>query len=432
MRTTTVFLAALSALATSVSANCGDLDASAIAILADCGNTVELTSCLNPGDKCIKKCLTTAGCSDAEAKSFAKWFHNDCKETRTFEGLSSDLRKRQEKKPADNKANEEEQKAEEEPVPAEAAPTEPAPADTKAADPGTQNPAKPAETKAADPGTEAAKPPAVTAAETEAPAETNAPAFVPPPLTTPEPETPTPATEEAPVTSFKPQETIVATVTDKSGKTILTTAAASIATLAKPLVCLTTRFVDAESCTKEKGAATSVCVPTKTPEIACAPGLLCQMTEKGNQICMKKQNTPVLSGIIVIVCLAIFLSAMMGAVIFMSCKTKKEQEREKKQKEALAIANGMKPPGSGGAAATDAYVPLMGSRGRTRDSSANPFGGGSGRNSRRPSTLGMGASSPGGYGGMNESRSPIDSRAPSPLGMPGSSEDLSYGGGRRI
>lgn len=422
MRTSTVFLAALSALATSVSANCGDLDASAIAILAACGNTAELTTCLTPGDKCIKKCLLTAGCGDAEAKSFAMWFHNDCKETRSFEDLNSDLRKRQEKKPADNKANEEEENAEE----------EAAPADTKAADPGTQNPAKPAETKAADPGTEAAKPPAVTAAETEAPAETKAPAFVPPPLSTAEPETPTPATEEAPVTSFKPQETIVATVTDKSGKTIVTTAAASIATLAKPLVCLTTRFVDAESCTKEKGAATSVCVPTKTPEIGCAPGLLCQMTEKGNQICMKKQNAPVMSGIIVICCLAVFLSGMIGAVIFMSCKTKKEQEREKKQKEALAIANGMKPPGSGGAAATDAYVPLMGARGRTRDSSANPFGGGSGRNSRRPSTLGMGATSPGGYGGMNESRSPNDSRAPSPLGMPGSSEDLSYGGGRRI
>lgn len=422
MRTSTILLAALSALATSVSAICGDLDASAIAILAACGNTAELTSCLTPSDKCIKKCLLTAGCSDAEAKSFAKWFHNDCKETRTFEDLSSNLRKRQEKKPADNKANEEEDAEE-----GENAEEESAPADTKAADPATA-----AETKAADPGTEAAKTPAATAAETEAPAETKATAFVPPPLSTSEPETATPATEEAPVTSFQPQETIVATVTDKSGKTIVTTAAASIATLAKPLVCLTTRFVDAESCTKEKGAATSVCVPTKTPEIGCGPGLLCQMTEKGNQICMKKENTPILSGIIVIVCLTLFLSGMIGTVIFMSCKTKKEQEREKKQKEALAIANGMKPPGSGGAAATDAYVPLMGARGTTRDSSANPFGGGSGRNSRRPSTLGTGATSPGGYGGMNESRSPIDSRAPSPLGMPGSSEDLSYGGGRRI
>lgn len=402
MRTTTVLLAALSALATSVGANCGDLDASAIAILAACGNTAELTSCLTPGDQCIKKCLAAVGCSDAEAKSFAKWFHNDCKETRTFEDLNSDLRKRQEKKPAD-KDNEEEDKVEEEPAAAE--------------------------TKAADPGTETAKPAAVTAAETEAPAEPTSPAFVPPLLSTPEPETPTPVTEEAPFTTFNPEETIVASFTDKSGKTIVTTAAASIATLAKPLVCLTTRFVDAESCTKEKGAATSVCFPTKTPEIACAPGLLCQMTEKGNQICMKKQNTPILSGIIVIICLTIFLSGMIGTVIFMSCKTKKEQEREKKQKEALAIANGMKPPGSGGAAATDAYVPLMGARGRTGDNSANPFGSGSGRNSRRPSTLGMGASSPGGYG---DSRSPIDSRAPSPLGMPGSSEDLSYGGGRRI
>lgn len=403
MRASSILLTAASLLVASTNAECGQLAPSEIAIIANCGNTAELAECLTPGDECIKKCLAVAGCSDAEAASFAKWYHNDCKETRTF----GDLRKRQ------NNNNEEEEK----PAPAP-------PAETKADDPGTRQP-KPEETKAAEPEK---KPDAViTPAETAA-AETQ-PERTLPALSTPAAETPTPAAEVT--TEAPPDQTVVATVTDSKGKTILTTAAASLATLAKPLVCLTTRFVDAESCTKEKGAATSVCVPTKTPEIGCGPGLLCQMTERGQQICMERQNAPDMAGTIVTVCLAIFLATMIGTVTFMACKTKKEEEREKKKAEALAIANGMKAPGPGGPGATDAYVPLMGSRGRTRDSSANPFGG-SGRNSRRPSTLGMGANSPGGYGGMHESRSPVDSRAPSPLGMPGATEDLSYGGGRRI
>lgn len=412
MRASSILLAAASLLVTSTNAECGQLASSDIAILAHCGNTAELAECLTPGDKCIKKCLALAGCSDVEVKSFAKWFHNDCKETRTF----SDLRKRQKNN------NEEEENAEETPAPA---------ANTKAADPGA---AKNAETKAADPGTEPAKTPdaVITPAETAAPAPTDEAPETAVALSTPDAETSAAAPAQI-TTEIQPDQTIIATVTDTSGKTILTTAAASIATLAKPLVCLVTRHVDGESCTKEKGAATQVCVPTKTPVIACAPGLLCQMTEKGNQICMERKDTPDMAGTIVIVCLAVFLATMCGSVIFMACKTKKEQDREKKQAEALAIANGMKAPGTGGAAATEAYVPLIGGRGRTRDSSVNPFGGnGSGRNSRRPSTLGMGATSPGGYGGMSEARSPIDSRAPSPLGMPGATEDLSYGGGRRI
>lgn len=411
MRASSILLTAASLLVASTNAECGQLAPSEIALIANCGNTAELAECLTPADKCIKKCLALAGCSDVEAANFATWFHNDCKETRTL----GDLRKRQ------NNNNEEEEK----PAPAPAPPAE-----TKADDPGTRQP-KPAETTAAEPETQPAKTPdaVITPAETAAPAETQ-PEMTLPALSTPVAETP--ATEAQITTEAPPDETIVATVTDSKGKTILTTAAASLATLAKPLVCLTTRFVDAESCTKEKGAATSVCVPTKTPEIGCGPGLLCQMTERGQQICMKKQNLPNTAGTIVIICLAIFLATMIGTVTYMACKTKKEEEREKKKAEALAIANGLKAPGPGGPGATDAYVPLMGSRGRARDSSANPFGGGSGRNSRRPSTLGMGAHSPGGYGGMAESRSPVDSRAPSPLGMPGATEDLSYGGGRRI
>ena len=340
------------------------------------------------------------------------------------------MRKRQ-KNNNNEEENQQENQDEEPAQPAETKPADNKPADAKptlADDPGTRKPAEPAKTE------EPAKTPdaVITPAETPASAETQ-PGLNLPTLSDLNAVTPTPATEGQVTTEAPPDQTIVATVTDSKGKTILTTAAASIATLAKPLQCLTTKFVDAESCTKMKGAATSVCVPTKTPEIGCGPGLLCQMTEKGVQICMKKENAPNTAGTIVTICLAIFLSTMIGTVTFMACKTKKEEEREKKKAEALAIANGMKAPGPGGAAATDAYVPLMGSRGRTRDSSANPFGGnGSGRNSRRPSTLGMGAQSPGGYGGMSEARSPVDSRAPSPLGMPGATEDLSYGGGRRI
>lgn len=97
-----------------------------------------------------------------------------------------------------------------------------------------------------------------------------------------------------------------------------------------------------------------------------------------------------------------------------------------KQAEAKAIADGMKQEAPGGN--SDAYLPLIhepaaGMKGRVRDSSADPFG--SGSSSRRPNRLGM----TDGYGGVPP-RSPDGSRAPSPLGVPGATEDISYGGRR--
>ena len=72
MRASSILLTAASLLVVSTNAECGQLAPSEIAIIANCGKTAELTECLTPGDKCIKKCLTLAGCTDAEAADFSK------------------------------------------------------------------------------------------------------------------------------------------------------------------------------------------------------------------------------------------------------------------------------------------------------------------------------------------------------------------------
>lgn len=378
MRATLLGFAAASCLLASAAAKCPDMLKTELAAVAACGNQDELAACLIAGDSCIHGCMSSAGCTDEEAKSFANWLANDCVEPRVLN--SSDLKKRQRPAPAPAD-NEEEDNEDEEERPKKSAP-EP----------------------------EAAAPAPAPAAQPEQPSvvETPAPVAV---AAAQEPEAP------AVVTVVAPDVT----------QTAETEAKPPPLQANKSLICLTTDYKVTTVCRKPPGATKTQCEPTESAEVKCMPGLLCMRTEKGQEVCMEKINTPILSGIIVTCCLSVFAGSMLGWIIWAGCTSRAEARRARKQEEAKAIADGMKQEMPGGA--SEAYLPLIhepaaGQRGRVRDSSADPSGG-SMNNSRRPSRLGMSD----GYGGIGN-RSPVESRAPSPLGMPGATEDISYGGRR--
>ncbi|KAI9738082.1 MAG: hypothetical protein M1818_005510 [Claussenomyces sp. TS43310] len=158
-----------------------------------------------------------------------------------------------------------------------------------------------------------------------------------------------------------------------------TTAAAAAATTAAPttagstgLVCLATTDIPVTWCTTTtaNNSPTSSCVTTSTPRSSCAAGLICATPSAGTVICMERSNHLTLSGLIVTIVFGVALAFMIGSMIFMCCRSRRESRAAARLREpafAAPAPRGTKPDMESARAkimsSSEAHLPLMATQG---------------------------------------------------------------------
>ncbi|KAI0125463.1 hypothetical protein BJ170DRAFT_432776 [Xylariales sp. AK1849] len=114
-----------------------------------------------------------------------------------------------------------------------------------------------------------------------------------------------------------------------------TTTAATTAAATTSLQCSTESTLQVTSCDSVNKYD---CSEVTTTTSVCAAGLFCDTDAAGNNLCMERQDGLTTSGAVVAIFLAVFLAAMVSAIIFLCCKDRREQKRVRARAEAAAIA----------------------------------------------------------------------------------------------
>ncbi|EHK49195.1 uncharacterized protein TrAtP1_000199 [Trichoderma atroviride] len=132
------------------------------------------------------------------------------------------------------------------------------------------------------------------------------------------------------------------------------------------LECLATSTVKTESCDiqTDKGVLrTLTCVPTEVAKSACAPGLMCSMDSQGSTVCMKKQDSLGVGGIIIAIAFGAFIVIGITFLTFACCRERRHQKQLEARAEATALARAQTKK----ARAAEARAPLM------RQEGGDPF-----------------------------------------------------------
>ncbi|PTB43582.1 uncharacterized protein TrAFT101_002141 [Trichoderma asperellum] len=132
------------------------------------------------------------------------------------------------------------------------------------------------------------------------------------------------------------------------------------------LQCLATSTVKTSSCDiqTDKGVLkTLTCVPTEVAQSACAPGLMCSMDSQGTTVCMKKQDSLGVAGIIIAIVFGAFIVIGITFLTFACCRERRHQKQLEARAEATALARAQTKK----ARAAEARAPLM------RQEGGDPF-----------------------------------------------------------
>lgn len=154
--------------------------------------------------------------------------------------------------------------------------------------------------------------------------------------TTTAPSTAAATTTSADPTSTEPSTTVSTPSSTTSESTTTSTTASSVTTgsTTSSLVCSVTDMVTTSVCLVSNGMKVS-CTPTITPSPSCAPGVICQTDDAGNDVCLKKDNHLTTSGLIVTSGFAISIIAAAIAIVASHYQSRAAGRRRERERLAL-------------------------------------------------------------------------------------------------
>lgn len=336
MRAVLGFLATV-AFVSATNASCINDSFEELVSKTSCGCSKKLSRCLSAVNLTrsnqIEQCFIASGCEEADALNGATWFAHECQAEKTLEA-QGELKRR-----ADD--------------------DETTSATKKGGKTTAEDTASDQETSTDNEKTTAKSTEAKT---TKAAASTTAPS-------TADATTTSAAATTAAATSSSDSST--ASSTTSASKASVTAASETTGSTTSSLVCSVTNMVTTSVCSVSKGK-TITCTPTITPTATCAPGVICQTDDAGNDVCLRRDNHLTTSGVVVTIAFAVSIIGAAISILVAQYRTRSGIRRREVERMALLGGGAYARNGKGRAAPdveatqtygprnpSEAHVPLM-------------------------------------------------------------------------
>jgi len=169
----------------------------------------------------------------------------------------------------------------------------------------------------------------------------------------------------AATTAAAASTTSTADATSAAATTTATTSTSSSSSTPTANTCLDTSYSSVTWCfsTTTGGSVASSCVTTTTPTATCSAGLICATAAAGDVTCMKRDDSLTLSGFIVAIAFSVVVAIMIGSMIFMCCRSRRDARAMERARESSFLAARNDVESAQKASASEAHLPLMATQG---------------------------------------------------------------------